>query len=227
MTARLKRTLLLPAILITAASCINIHIYFPEAEVRQAAEEIVGEVRPDPTEGNGPAEGSPENGQTPTSGPAPAGAPTRKETKTSSVLWSLLAPRIAVAEEKSEAKDIKIDITSPVIKKIKETLKARYPRLQPFYTKGAIGEGADGYLAARDLEGLNLKEKRDLQALLKEENDDRKNLYTEIVRSNAIGEEHLARVGELFSKEWQKKCKEGWWVETSPGTWEKKQARKK
>lgn len=195
----------LSAFLVVVVGCINISIYFPEAEVREAAKEIVDEVRPAITVPEGKSE---------------------VDLKTSGAIWSLFRPRAAYAEATPEVngedKKVDLEINSAVIKKIKATLKARYPRLLPFYDRGAIGENKDGYLALKDTEALPLKEKRDIQALLKDENDDRKSLYTEIVKSNAIEVEYVARVGQLFSQEWQKKSKPGWWIETGEGKWEKK-----
>jgi len=187
-----------------ALGCINISIYSPEAEVREAAEEIVDEVRP----------------EVPPQEPAPAASPGASE-KTSGAVWPLLGIKAAYAEEKPDKK-IELDVKSPVIKKIKETLKARYAKLIPFYEKGAVGEGKDGYLALRETDSLSLKEKRDVQALVTQENEDRKNLYTEIVKSNGIEEVYIERVGRLFSQEWQKKSKTGWWIESAEGKWEKK-----
>jgi hypothetical protein len=68
----------------------------------------------------------------------------------------------AVTDAKDE-KDIKIDVRASVIKKIKQAIKARFAIVAPFYEKGAVGEGADGYLALKDTEALSLTERRDVQ----------------------------------------------------------------
>ena len=72
-----------------------------------------------------------------------------------------------------------------------------------------------------------MKEKRDLQALLKEENDDRKNLYTEIARENEIEATRVADIGALFAAKWQETSKTGWWIEKEKGKWIKKPEDKK
>jgi uncharacterized protein YdbL (DUF1318 family) len=221
---------LLSLVAATCIGCIEINIYFPETELREAAEEIVNEVRPDVVSVPAPNGSSGDATQAPSKESAPPAGGEKDET-TSGILFSLLGPRIAVAEEKQgekpDSKKIEIDITSPVIKKIKETIKARYAKLQPFYEKGAIGEGADGYLAARDTDALSLKEKRDVQTLIQEENDDRKSLYTQIAHSNGIDDSLIPDVGKLFSVEWQKKSKAGWWIEKEKDKWEKKPKEKK
>lgn len=207
------------------AGCVTINVYFPERQLQEAAEEIVGEVRPDiastPTE---PAPPPPAAGE-------PATPPEEeKEQKTTSSFLDLFRTKSAfAAEEKKpkDEKDIQIQKETPVIKKIKETLKQRFPKLLPFYEKGAIGEGADGYLAERDTTGLGLKEKRDLLALIKEENTDRKSLYTELAAANGVAADYIPAIGRLFAKEWQKKSKAGWWIEAEAGKWEQKAARKK
>lgn len=212
------------------AGCVTINVYFPEKELREAAEQIVNEVRPDVVSS---APGEPPPAEQAPSGAAPRSAEPSggAAEKTSSGLFELFRPRVAHAEEKEkEPKDepkIRLNVETPVVKKIKETLKKRYPKLVPFYEKGAAGEAADGYLAERDTAALGLKEKRDLQALLKEENDDRRNLYAEIAKANGIDDSHVPAIGKLFSEEWKKKCKPGWWVEVEKGRWERKAERKK
>ncbi len=209
------------------SACITINLYFPVAELREAAAEIVNEARPDvvsaPPDAHERRSNAPEGGA---QGGSPPG-----EKKTSGAILSIFRLSTAHAEERKEekkdAKKIQLNITTPVIKKIRETLKARYPKLLPFYEKGAVGEGADGHLALRDTDGLGLKEKRDVQALLKEENEDRKNLYTQIARGNAIEDSRVPDIGKLFSEEWQRKSKAGWWIEKEKGKWEKKGKEKK
>ena len=211
MTHPLKRRLSI-LVLLFSSGCVNIYVQFPEAAIEDAAEEIVDEVRPEdvgaaPETGN---EGPRENDLQ----PAP---------KTSGSIYSFFKPRRAFAEEK---KKFKIDISTPVIKKIIKTLKKRYPKLAPLYQKGAVGEGKDGYLALRPIKGLSLKEKRDVRLLQKQENDDRKNLYVKIAEANRIDRKFVAEIGRTFSKEWQEKSKPGWWIQGKDGKWKKKPKKK-
>ena len=229
-----------PLLLLVALGCITVNLYFPETELRRAAEEIVNDVRPelppvDPHETQG---GSNDPSQPST------GSGEREANDKKAFLWrrreakgflASFGPRLAYAEgekkvdeqETKEKKGIKLEVSTPVIDRIRETLKKRYAKLLPFYEKGAIGEGRDGYLALRETEKLSLKEKRDVQLYLDEENKDRKNLYTELARENKIESSEIARIGALFSLEWQKKTKVGWWIEKEKGKWERKREEKK
>jgi len=83
-------------------------------------------------------------------------------------------------------------------------MKARFQDLTPYYRKGALKEGANGYLAAVDAGGLNLKEKRDLNGLVDAENSDRRTLYAEVAKALKIEPGQIDRIAEIFAKEWQK-----------------------
>jgi uncharacterized protein YdbL (DUF1318 family) len=207
--------------LAAAAGCLTIHINFPAPEVQSAAEKIVNEVRPDDAAPEPVAPDGPAPPAEPSSPEPAAGAPGAPEKLQGSGWRLLFAPRVAHAEEK----EIRINVSSPLMTKIRETLKARYPKLLVFYEKGAVGENLKGYLELRDTKDLGLKEKRAVTALVEEENTDRKNLYKEILRLNELDEKHLEPTGKIFSKEWQAKCKESWWIETEK-EWVRKKSEK-
>ncbi len=188
------------------AGCITVHVYFPVKELREAADEIVDEVRPDIVS----AEDS--NAESASLPPA---------------TWTLLAVsfvKTAWADEKSstESPSAVINASSPKIKKIKASLKARYKKLLALYTAGRIGEGQDGNLVVREVKELKLKERRKVNTLVKAENADRKSLYTTIARESKIADATIKDIGRLFSRSWQKKSKTGWWIEVKKGKWVKK-----
>jgi hypothetical protein len=280
------------AFLFLSLGCITINLYFPVAELQDAAAEIVSEVRPemelsaeppaappsDPAPNPSPeppvnAPSAPDPAPTPPSDPpsdpppeplpdlpddpppdpapedgggkpsTPGGPDKEGEARagqgnpqgeSSRFVFSLFRPGVAYAAQdeqgggaRKDEKKVKIDVSTPVIRKIKETLKKRFPKLVPLYEAGALGEGRDGLLAEREKEKLNLKQARDLAALLEAENEDRQNLYAEIARANGIGEEKIPDIGQLFSVEWQKAARAGWWIEKEKDQWEKKPAERK
>ena len=234
MKAKIIKTTLrmLPAI--GLLGCITINLYFPEAEILDAAATIVDEVRPPDVavddvdlDGGGAAL---EGKASPSTSEAPAGR------DQSSASASTARLRIAATTERfaggllaahaAQEKKVKIDISTPVIRKIRETLKERYPKLAPFYEKGAVGESLTGYIVERETDELDLREKRALKSLLKQENDDRKNLYAEIVRANEIDPEKTNDIAAIFATQWIEKSKEGWWIEKSKGVWERKKKEK-
>src|SRR5262245_45020258 len=126
--------------------CITVNVYFPEAELREAAEEIVNDARPDAVPATGPGEA--QGGSNEPAGRS-TGSGENKVNDKKALLWrnqaegliSLFQPRLAYAEEEKKAgekeskekKGIKLEISTPVIDKIRETLKKRYPKLFPFY----------------------------------------------------------------------------------------------
>jgi uncharacterized protein YdbL (DUF1318 family) len=197
-STRLRPTLLCPLALLTFG-CVTINLYFPEAEIRDAAEQIVEEVRPDI--------GETEGAYLPTHGSAPGFA---------------LFPTAYAAEKK-----LKTDSTNAVVKRILAALKKRFAKLIPYFRRGALGEGYDGYLALRDYKSLNLKEQRDVKALLAAENKDRKNLYAEIAKLNGVEKSRIKDVASIFGEKWREKCKPGWWIEPKKKKWEKKKKEKK
>src|SRR5262245_23470377 len=134
-----------------AVGCIYVTINFPEAQIREAAAQIVDEVHSDEAsaEPRGDANAVPASQQD--AGP---------DAKSSGSVFGLFGSRRAFAAGRIpadggaalEEQKIQIDVSTPVIKAIKETLKKRYAKLLPFYEKGAMGEGKDGSLAERDLD---------------------------------------------------------------------------
>jgi hypothetical protein len=55
-----------------------------------------------------------------------------------------------------------------------------------------------------ETQGLNLKDKRDLNSLVSAENSDRKRLYAEVAKALNIDTSQINRVAEIFAIEWQK-----------------------
>lgn len=225
------------------AGCITVHIYFPAKALREAADQIVEEVRPEIAStdeagseaGEGGNDTAPEDGDDldPSSAEDDARAAIRRGDRSLArrALLAAFYTRTAwaveeeeqekeQAEEESDDDEVEdenerrlIKASSPKIVKIKASLKSRYKLLLPLYVAGRIGEGLDGYLAIREVEGLSLKERRDVLTLLKAENGDRKNLYEAIARENNIADDKIKDIGRIFSRAWQKSSKTGWWIE--------------
>ena len=182
-------------------SCLTINIYFPEAEVQKTADEIVKEIRKSEEE--------------------------KKEDKknVSSVggAEKILADRgssfslvpAAYAQEE-------VEVSTPKIRALKQSLRERFPKLRPFFDKGNIGETNDGFIRIRDESGLNLKEKALLRNLEKDENNDRRNLYSEVGKALDVDPSQINRVHKIFAERWIKEAKAGWWIQKEDGGWIKK-----
>ena len=155
-------------------ACVTINIYFPAEKVESVAGEIVKDVRG--------AKETPSKGD-----------------KTSQ--WRLTL--VALLDSSAWAQDVTA-VSNPTIRALKEKLKSNYQQMKPFYQKGVVNEGNDGYVSATKTEGLNLKEKRDLNSLVDAENQSRRQLYEEVARALKIDPSQINKVAEIFAKEWQK-----------------------
>jgi uncharacterized protein YdbL (DUF1318 family) len=123
----------------------------------------------------------------------------------------------AYAQEK-----VDLDINTPAIEKITQQRKKRFDRIDDLLSKGVAGEGRDGFLKERDLRSLPLKEVAEARKLIKEENDDRRQLYKEIAKANDIPMEDLEKIGENFAVTIREKLRKGQYYENDKGQWVQK-----
>ena len=167
----------LPCFLLVFFACVTINIYFPAEKVESVAGEIVDEIR---GQGGG-VEKSP------------------GEQKDSFLRKIRLAfsPTAAWAQEA-------VEVSNPTIRALKEKMKGRYAQMKPYYQKGMLKEGDNGYVSLGATGGLGLKEKRDLNALVDAENKDRRRLYEEVAKALNIDPGQINKIEAIFAKEWQK-----------------------
>ena len=162
-------------IMVIPFACVTINIYFPAEKVESVAGEIVKDIRGQEKEKQD------------------------KGDKTS--LWrtlrSALQANSAWAEEATT-------VSNPTIRALKERMKANYAQLKPFYAKGAVVENNSGFVSLGNTQTLDIKEKRDLNALVTAENSMRNQLYEEVAKALKIDLSQVSRIGEIFAKEWQK-----------------------
>jgi uncharacterized protein YdbL (DUF1318 family) len=162
-------------------ACVTINIYFPAEKVESVAGKIVHDIR-----------GEKEEKETKPKGD--------KQSALSILIAQMLSPSTAYAQEA-------IDVSNPTIRGLKEKMKARYPAMKPYYQNGILKEGNDGYAGISKTDGLGLKKKRDIKALVDAENKDRRQLYQEVAKAMSIDPNQLNQVAEIFAKEWQKSVK--------------------
>jgi hypothetical protein len=163
-------------------ACVTINIYFPAEKVESVAGKIVDDVR------------------------GKKKPPTEK--KPSPDKDSRLLEKTMLAFTCSTAyADEALTVSNPTIRTLKQRMKDRYARMKPFYQKGFLEEGNDGYVKIKKIGGLGLKETRDLRSLVSAENADRKTLYLEVAKALKIDPSQVNRVGNIFGKEWQRSVK--------------------
>ncbi len=156
-------------------ACVTINIYFPAEKVESVAGEIVNDIR------------GPEKEKTPTG-------------DQSSFLKKVV---LAFSGSKAWAQEV-TTVSNPTIRALKEKLKANYAQMKPYYDKGMVKEGNNGYVSTGNTGGLGLKEKRDLNGLVDAENSYRKQLYAEVAKALNIDSSQISKVAQIFAKEWQK-----------------------
>jgi uncharacterized protein len=186
----MRKTLRLPPLFLVlfTAACVTINIYFPAEQVRGAADRIVDEVWGERSQ---------------------EGAPARPQTNPGSSFLKIIGPSVAYA-----AQDI--DITTPEIRAIRESMRERSTALFPYLDAGNVGVGADGLLKVRTTDGLDLRARGEVTRLVNAENDDRNRLYREIARANGFPD-RVGEVQSIFAETWRQRAASGWYLERNGG----------
>jgi len=181
------------------ASCVTINIYFPAAEAEEAARTIVRDVLGKDAEVN-----------------------IKKSDKQS---MSLLDSSLRVASTvlgsfvgQAHAAQPNIDISSPAISQVRDSMQQRQSQLDGFYRSGAAGFDVRGLVTIRDLASVSLRDRSRLKKLVANENADRNRLYSEIASANGHPE-WAAQVQATFARVWADEARTGYWVQTSNGAW--------
>jgi uncharacterized protein YdbL (DUF1318 family) len=191
-----KKFFLLPAFFLTA--CVTVNIYFPAAAVQRAADNIVEETW-----------GGPEK------------APAKKTPGDKSSIAGRIFASISLTSE-ALAQEADINVSNPAIRALKDSIRARSDSIKPYMDKGNVGLNRDGLLAARTTDGLNLKERAEVQQLVEAENHDREALYAEIAKANNFPKERVADIKRIFARSWTDQARPGWWIQDAQGNWRKK-----
>ena len=192
----LKRMIFTLIFLVSA--CVTVNIYFPAAAVERAADQIVKETW---------------------GGPAKPATPVPQPQSRSLFSRNRLLALSFVSE--AFAQDADINVTNPAIRALKESIKNRSNAIKPYMDRGNIGIARDGLLAIRSADGLNLKERAEVNQLIDAENKDREALYAEIAKANSIPKENIPKIKSIFAKSWIEQAQPGWWIQSN-GNWQKK-----
>ncbi|MDX1514534.1 MAG: YdbL family protein [Gammaproteobacteria bacterium] len=113
-----------------------------------------------------------------------------------------------------------VDVSTPAINAITNSMQARHQQLRPFYDSGAVGLTRDGLIAVRDPKAVSLKDRQTVNALVAEDNRDRNALYREVARANGHPEWE-PEIRATFARRWVQKAHPGWWYESASG-WQQK-----
>jgi uncharacterized protein len=190
----LKRAIFLAVFFVSA--CVTVNIYFPAAAVERAADQIVKETW-----------GEPEK------------TPAKPQSRAFEVPFGIASFRWV---SEAQAQEADINVSNPAIRAVKASIKTRSDVIKPFMDRGNIGIGQDGLLAARNTDGLNLKDRAEVKQLIDAENRDRETLYAEIAKANNISTESIPKIKAIFAKSWIEQARPGWWIQDSQGNWKRK-----
>ncbi|MBI5436704.1 MAG: YdbL family protein [Nitrosomonadales bacterium] len=113
-----------------------------------------------------------------------------------------------------------IEVNTPGVAALKQSMQARHAQLAVFYASGAVGLAADGLVALRDASAVPLSARQTVNGLVAAENQDRKALYAEIARANGHPEWE-PEIRNTFAQRWIQRAQPGWWVQ-SGGGWARK-----
>ncbi len=184
-------------------ACVTINVYFPAAAAEKAADKVIKEVWGE----QGPQEQKP--------APAPGPSSQRNEAK-QPLLGQVLDFVVPAAQAQAN-----IDVSSPAIRKLTASMKARTPRLEPYLASGAVGLTNDGMVAVRDPGSVPLASRRQVNQLVAEENRDRSALYREIASANGHPEWEQ-NIRSTFARRWVDNARRGWWYQDGSGHWSRK-----
>ncbi|GJQ60155.1 MAG: DUF1318 domain-containing protein [Candidatus Scalindua sp. AMX11] len=190
----------LPLLTFFIVSCavITVNIYFPTEAVEKAAEIIIDEI-----EGGEEAE------------VLPGGASPQ------SLFWRRV-PGFTMSGSIAYAEEIDLNITTPAIRKVIESMKGRNSEIMRYKDMGVIGEAHDGTVVIRDMAGLGGDDIRTVTRILRAENGDREILYTELATANKITESEAHKINTIFAKTRKEKAKSGHWFKDDAGAWTQK-----
>jgi uncharacterized protein YdbL (DUF1318 family) len=189
----------LAAFCLVLAACVTINVYFPAAAAEKAADRIIEDIW-------GPGKGpQPESNEQSSIGHA-----------SGDVLVAALDFVVPAAHAQAD-----IDISSPAIRALTASMKARAGELAPFFGSGAIGLTADGLVEIRDANVVPLADRNRLRKLVADDNADRNSLYREIASANGHPEWE-SDIRSTFAERWIANARAGWYYKSKAGAWTKK-----
>jgi uncharacterized protein len=202
----LRFTVKLIALLGLLSACVTINVYFPAAAAEQAADKIIQDVWGDTPKTNAPA--------------AQPGPQSSLPTASHSVVLVAANAALNFLISPAAAQQPDLNIATPAIRQIIQSMEARHAQLKKYYDSGAIGLVGTGLIELRDLNTIALPERTMARKLVADENTDRNNLYREIATANGHPEWE-ADIRATFAQRWIQRAASGWYYNEG-GTWKQK-----
>jgi uncharacterized protein len=200
-------SLKLIACCLALSACVTINVYFPAAAAEKAADKIIEDVW-----GSDKSSESTKREDDKQTSVRETGAQDVLLAAAASVLDFIVAPAHAQAN---------LNIETPAIRQLTQSMEARHAQLKKYYDAGAIGLTRDGLVQVRDQNLVPLPERNAVRKLVAEENADRTNLYREIATANGHTEWE-ADIRTTFAERWASKAPAGWFFQDEGGAWKQK-----
>ena len=203
------RTRIVVAVLAVLAvvACITINVYFPEEAVRDLSQQIEAEVQQQA--GGEPATAEPP--VTPTALPSGDGPVAFILSLGASTAWA------------QEGNVPPPEITNPAIRTIIASRAARLDDLDHWKSAGVLGETNRALVEVRDLSSVSgLKERAEVQRLVRDENADREQLFREIAAAKNVDLSQLERIRTTYAETMRANARPGDWIQRPDGEWERK-----
>jgi uncharacterized protein len=204
------------AMLTLTCARITVNVYFPAAELEDAAAQIEQEIRSDTPDGGAPDAPSPAPSSAvpqPPAEPKPQGA----------ILWPLWRyVRLSIDPAIAEAQGINVNIQTPTIRSLIASRKQRYASLRPLLDQCILGETQNGLVELMSQPGLSLQDKARAKQLRDQENRDRQRLYQEIATANNLPAARVGDVAAIFANVNRREAQRGWCIQEANGEWQKK-----
>lgn len=203
------------AMLTLTCARITVNVYFPAAELEDAATQIEQEIRSDTPDGGAPEAPSPapSSDSVPKAGREPQGA----------ILWPLWRyVHLTIGPATAEAQGIDVNIKTPTIRSLIASRKQRYTSLRPLLDQCILGETQNGLVELTSQPGVSLKDKARAKQLRDQENRDRQKLYQEIATANHLPAARIGDVAAIFANVNQREAPRGWCIQEANGKWQKK-----
>jgi uncharacterized protein YdbL (DUF1318 family) len=194
----------LAAVCLLLSACVTINVYFPAAAAEKAADRIIEDVWGN--DAQKPAAKSDKRSQ--------LEAPQRMLLVAAGAVLDLLIPT-------ANAQAADLNIATPVVKQLTQSMEERHGQLKKYYDSGAVGLTRDGLIAVRDQNLVPLPERNAVRKLVADENADRASLYRELANANGHPEWETD-IRSTFAERWIGKASAGWYVQDASGGWAKK-----
>ena len=192
------------------AACVTINVYFPAAAADKAADQVINDIT-----GGGAKSGT-------TTPPQSYFVPAKIDEP--GLLLAAVGNTLNALVPAANAQDAEaaLNVSSPAVTRIKQSMGARFGEMEKFFASGAIGLTKDGLVDVRDLNAVALPDRATVKRLVSEDNADRAKLYSEIAKASNHPEWE-ADIKKSFAKRWVATgAKPGWYYQGDDGSWKQK-----